>query len=74
MKCIYEHDEEDDFIEIHLTEKDLNALSNDRMLELAYPAMLHSRRKTNLLIRSAENAIEQRQQPKSNSVKCKKRN
>ena len=51
MKCIYEHDEEEDFVEIQLTEKELKQLMRDDMLNVAMPAMLHTRRSTNICVR-----------------------
>jgi hypothetical protein len=53
MRFIYEHDEEEDFVEIHLNEKELNHLLNDELnqLQIDLPACLHTRRSTNVLVR-----------------------
>lgn len=51
MKVIYEHDEDEDFVEIHLTSKELEALDNEQMLQKSYPAMIHTRRSTSFLLR-----------------------
>jgi len=51
MKLIYEHDEEEDFIEVHLTEYDLKQLLRDVILDKDFPAAVHSRRSTNVCIR-----------------------
>lgn len=51
MKVIYEHDEDEDFVEIQLTSKELEALDNGQMLQKSYPAMLHTRRSASYLLR-----------------------
>jgi hypothetical protein len=74
MKFIYEHDEEDDFIEIQLTEGEIKRLQHDTPIECSVPACLHTRRLTNVYIRRMTDGPEERQQPESNIVKRKKRN
>ncbi len=53
MRFIYEHDEEEDFVEIHLNEKELNHMLKDEtsQLQIDLPACLHTRRSTNVLVR-----------------------
>mgnify|MGYP003439658223 FL=1 len=51
MKVIYEHDDDEDFVEIHLTSKELEALDNEQMLQQSYPAMIHTRRSSSFLLR-----------------------
>ena len=51
MRFIYEHDEEEDFVEIHLSEKELKHLMDDTQLQIDVPACLHTRRSTNVLVR-----------------------
>lgn len=53
MNCIYTHDEEEDFVEIQLSELELKNLLFHEMVEKSYPAMLHGRRSTSILIRRA---------------------
>lgn len=74
MKFIYEHDEQDDFIEVQLTQRELTRLMDDTPVECSEPACIHTRRLTNVYIRRMNDAIEEREQPKSNIVKCKERN
>lgn len=59
MKFIYEHDEEEDFVEIHLTEKELKKLLHDEPITGSEPACLHSKRSTNIFIRRGLNAVNQ---------------
>lgn len=73
MKFIYEHDEQDDFIEIQLTERELKRLMDDTPVECSEPACLHTRRLTNVYIRRMNDAIEEREQPSNNFSKCKER-
>lgn len=58
MKLIYEHDEEEDFIEIHLTQREVNHILRDEVLAKDFPAGIHSRRFTNICIRKTYDAIE----------------
>ncbi len=51
MKCLYEHDEEADYVEIQLTEKELRLLLSDEHVTKDNPAMLHTKRLTNICIR-----------------------
>ncbi len=59
MKFIYEHDEEEDFVEIHLTERELKGLMRDVPVTGSVPACLHSKRSTNVFIRRGLNATNQ---------------
>ena len=59
MKFIYEHDEEEDFVEVHLTEKELKGLLHDEPVTGSVPACLHTKRSTNVFIRRGLNAINQ---------------
>lgn len=77
MKFIYEHDEQDDFVEIQLTEREILRLLDDdpnaKKVECSEPACIHSRRLTNVYIRRVDDAIEEGKQPKNNFKQCKKR-
>lgn len=55
MKFIYEHDEEEDFVEIHLTQRELIQLMREEIIAKDFPAALHSKRFTNVCLRK-ENA------------------
>jgi hypothetical protein len=65
MKFIYEHDEEEDFIEVQLTEKELYRLILEEPIECSVPACLHTRRLTNVYIRKMKDAINQEQKQES---------
>lgn len=56
MKFIYEHDSEEDFIEIHLTEKELKDILKGIPATKDFPAVLNERRSTNVYIRRGANA------------------
>lgn len=62
MKFIYEHDEEEDFVEVHLTEKELKGLLHDEPVACSVPACLHTKRSTNVFIRRGLNAVNQEQE------------
>ena len=74
MKFIYEHDEEEDFVEVHLTEFELKKLMHDEPISGSVPACLHSKRSTNVFIRRGLNATKEREQPENYIVERKKRN
>jgi hypothetical protein len=66
MKFIYEHDEEEDFIEIQLSPRDLELIAQDKMIEQNHPSLIHSKRATNILIRRQIDAINKEQEQESN--------
>lgn len=57
MRLIYEHDQEEDFVEIHLTEKELKDILKGDPVAKDFPAALHERRNTNIYIRRGANAV-----------------
>jgi len=65
VKFIYEHDEEDDFIEIQLSEGELKRLMHDTPIECSEPACLNTRRLTNVYIRRMPDAVDQEQKQES---------
>lgn len=56
MKLIYEHDEEEDFIELHLSQREINMLNRDEIVAKDFAAALHSKRSTNVCIRKEQDA------------------
>jgi hypothetical protein len=59
MKMLYEHDSEEDFIEIHLTEKELKDILKDKPITKDFPAALNERRSLNIFIRRGANATKE---------------
>jgi len=57
MKLIYEHDSEEDFIELHLTEKELKDILKGIPVTKDYPAAINERRNLNIFVRRGANAI-----------------
>lgn len=57
MKFIYEHDEEEDFIEIHLTDKELKDILKGIPASKDFPAGINERRYLNIFIRRGPDAI-----------------
>ncbi len=51
MKLIYEHDSEEDFIEILLTEKEIKDILKNTLVSKDFPTGIDKRRSTNILIR-----------------------
>ena len=65
MKFIYEHDEQDDYIEVQLTQLELKRLMEDIPAECSEPACINTRRLTNVYIRRMPDAINQEQEQES---------
>lgn len=57
MKLLIEKDEAEDFIELHLSEKELRHLIEDEALAKDYPSALQNKRNLNICIRKVPYAL-----------------
>ena len=62
MKFLFEMDDEEDFVEIHLTERELMSMLKGDPLVKDVPQGLNRNRNLNIYIRRGANAISQREE------------
>lgn len=59
MKFLFEQDDEEDFVEIHLTEKELTDMLKGNPVVRDFPQAICKNRNTNVYLRRGANAVSQ---------------